>query len=152
MLLMACSSELSGSQEPPTPTLSTLDGPCTLLTRQEVGSVTSSRVISVDRGISKLTNKPEACLYRTNGPYGAIVVDLTRDDADDFHARLADESAKEFPNVELVPGLGDEAALYGRTSLVVLLGDDVLSLGTQFYELDGPAVLRSLAAIAVTRI
>jgi hypothetical protein len=51
-----------------------------------------------------------------------------------------------------VPRLGDEAALFGRTSLSVVVGADVVVVAMRNYTLDAPPVLRSLAEIAVERV
>jgi hypothetical protein len=92
------------------------------------------------------------CRYQTNGPYGAILIDLDRAGEQDFRSRLRAESQRTFPNLERVPALGDQAYLYGRTSLAVLSGGAVLRVGAQSYELDGPAVLRALAELALARL
>jgi hypothetical protein len=153
LVLAGCSAK--GPSAEPTPTsaaLPTLDDPCSLLIRVEVKEATGSEVTTVERGVSKSTLKWAGCIYWTDGSFGAIVVDLTRDAAEGFHARLREESQQKYPNIELVHGLGDAAFLDARTALVILAGDDVVDVATQKYAVDGPALLRSLAEIALTRV
>jgi len=132
--------------------LPTLDDPCSLLSRTEVARATGSEVTKVERGMSRLTGETSGCLYRTNGPYGAIVVDLDRGGEAEFRNRLQEESQRTYPNVELVSRLGDQAYLDDRTSLAVLSGRAVLWVGTQFVQPDAPAVLRALAELALARL
>lgn len=153
LVVAGCSAERPSAEQTPTyAALPTLDDPCSLLTRVEIEEATGSEVTSVERSASKSTLRRAGCIYWTDGPFGAIVVDLTRDAAEAFDATLREESRQEYTNVELVHGLGDEAFLDARSGLVVLVGNDVVDVGTQKYAVDGPAVLRSLAETALTRV
>ena len=150
-LLGACSA--SATRQGETPPIPRLSGPCAFLSRVEVADVTGSRVIKVERGISKSTLEKAGCLYRTDGPYGAIVVGMDVTGIARFQAWLEREARPEAHNiVERVFGLGDEAYLIGRGSLSVRKGPVVFHVGTQYLRLDGPAVLRALAEIALPRL
>lgn len=149
-LLAACSddSRLSESRTQ----LPTLDEPCSLLSRVEVARATGSQVRKVERGTSMTTLEKSGCLYRTDGPYGAILVDLDRSGEQEFRDFVDEASRGEHGSAEVVSHLGDEAYLFGRASLSVLSGEAVVHVGTQNYRLDGPAVLRSLAELALKRL
>src|SRR4051794_24894756 len=151
--LVGCSADAEvPRQMPPSMSVSELSDPCALLTRVEVEMATGSNVTSVERGIDKVTNEKSGCLYRSDGPYGVIVVGLTRGGADAALARLQQESLDGANIVEAVGGLGDEAFLTGRTELIVVTGTDVVMVATQRFALDGPAVLQELAAMALQRV
>jgi hypothetical protein len=148
--LSACSARAASPEA--APQIPVLRGSCAFLSRAEVAEVTGSHVAKVERGISKSTLEKAGCLYRTEGPYGAIVVDVDVSGGARFDDWLEREARPEAHNiVERVPGLGDEAYLIGRSGLSVRKGPVVFHVGTQYFALDGPAVLRGLAEIALTR-
>lgn len=151
VLLAGCSAGPASPRQSAS-ALSTLDDPCALLFRAEVARATGSDVTKVERGVNMVTGENSGCLYRTDGPYGAIVVDLNRSGEQEFRNRLQEEAQATYPNVELVSGLGDAAYLDGRTELLVLSGGAELEVATQFYQPDGPAVLRRLAKIALAAL
>ena len=150
IFLAACSDESRLSES--RPQLPKFYSACALLSRTEVARATGSRVQKVEPGTSMKTLEKSGCLYRTDGPYGAIVVDLDRSGAQELRARLEQEADQEHPNVEIMSGLSNEAYLFGRTGLTVLSGVAVVSVGTQYHRPDGPAVVRSLAELALTRL
>jgi hypothetical protein len=146
----ACSAD-TAPQEDASP-ISTLRSQCAFLSRGEVADVTGSRVIKVENLISRVTLEKSGCLYRTDGPFGAIVVDMDVSGGARFDDWLEREARPEAHYVvEHVSGLGDEAYLIGRTGMFVRKGSAVFHVGSDYLPPDGPAVLRALAEIALPR-
>ncbi len=151
LLLPAC--RPAAEPEAPAAAIPTLDEPCAVFSREEIEDVTGSPVARVHHPMSKVTVKPikDTCAYEADRPYGAIIVSIDRDGERALHREVEELARDPHQIVEGVPGLGDEAYLTGRTGLAVLESGDVVTVGTQYYTPDGPAVLRQLAALALSR-
>jgi hypothetical protein len=151
LLLSACRSATEPGSSPVV--IPTLDEPCAVFSREEIEDVTGSAVTRVHHPISKVTVRrmKDTCAYEAGRPYGAIVVSIDRDGERAFHREVEDLTQDTHEVIEVVPGLGDEAYLTGRTGLMVLESGEVVAVGTQYYAPDGPAVLRQLAALALSR-
>jgi hypothetical protein len=149
LLLTACRS--AAVPQASTAAILPLDEPCALLSRQDIQTVTGSPVTRVHHPISKKTGKPmkDTCSYEADRPYGAIIVWLDRSGERDFHRHVEELARDPHQVVEVVPGLGDEAYLIGRTELMVLRSGEVTTVGSQYYAPDGAAILIRLAGLAL---
>lgn len=151
LLLAGCGAGAANSS-PSASSPPTLNNPCALLSRSEVARATGGNVTAVELGASMVTGAQAGCIYKSDGPYGAIVVALSRPGGEAFKSRLQQTLDGPQNVVDLIPGLGDEAYLAGRTDLFVLSGGTVIEISTQLYQPDGSAVLRQLAEIALARL
>ena len=135
------------------------DNPCEILTAAQVSSVTGLEIAAVQRlpDIMKVVRAQEEqrepgpgiiCSYETRSDLGAItiVVPAQADRRGTTYWESRSRYFKAFPgSARAVAGLGTDAWLGGGNSLVVLVGDEYLSLSTQQYQPRSRAVLVDIA-------
>jgi photosystem II stability/assembly factor-like uncharacterized protein len=106
--------------------------PCQVLTETQVadatgGRVTTSGPLSASDLKSPSQGVPLPCRYRTDSPFGAILVTV-----DPAHLTAFTSGRDRDPsNTMTVPNLGDESFLSSGSSIWVRVGDGYFSIGSQ---------------------
>jgi hypothetical protein len=150
LTMVACGREVAGL--PIQGTVNALDPqePCSLLSPRQVQRAIKTKVDGEREGDSH-DPVTRICHYEAIGPWGSVGLSLdVQTDRDEFTKRLR----RDPQNTERVDGIGDGAFIHACSSISVLVGDVLVTVGVQHVTMceETGVVLRALGREVVTAL